>query len=212
MLLHLDIETIGTTDPAVIVEIAAGIAPPGNISKAETIAAWEAEKKPGLVEEAVRKTSFDGGLGHVICFGYAVDDDDPQAIIGVDECDLLTQVAGLFPPRTSLTCVGHNVGWDIRFLWQRFVVIGIVPPSWLRSAVRAKPWEMADTMLMWNPERDRKVGLDRLCRMLGVPSPKGDMDGSKVWDAYRAGEIQKIAEYCVGDVLAMRECYRRMAA
>lgn len=214
MNLYLDIETIGTEDEAAIADIAAGISPPGNISKAETIAAWVAEKKPAVLDEAVRKTAFDGGLGKVICFGYALGDGEPQTITG-SEPQILTGILDVYPQSNAKplpVVVGHNVQWDVRFLWQRFVVNGISPPRWLRDALRAKPWEIADTMLMWNPERERRTSLDKLCRILGVPSSKGDLDGSKVWDAYRAGELQRIAEYCAADVVAMRECYLRMVA
>jgi hypothetical protein len=214
MNLYLDIETVGTDDPVVIAEITAGITPPGNISKAETIAAWESEKKPALVEEAIKRTSFDGGLGRVICFGYAFDKKPVESLIGTGEPELLMAVSAIDPgSMTSLiTVIGHNVAWDARFLWQRMIVNNVPVPQWLRVAVKAKPWEMGDTMTLWNPDRERKVSLAKLCRILGVPTPKGDLDGSKVWDAYRAGEIDRIAEYCRGDVEATRACYLRMTA
>ena len=126
------------------------------------------------------------------------------------EPELLKYVSSIVAHSPNI--VGHNVAWDLRFLWQRFVVNGIAPPNWLRVAVKAKPWDISDTMTMWNPDRDKRISLDRLCRILGVPTSKGDMDGSKVWDAYRAGEIDRIAAYCRADVEAVRECYRRMTA
>lgn len=211
MNIFLDIETIGTEDAAVIAEIAAGISPPGNISKPETIAAWLSEKKPAAVAEAVARTSFDGGLGRVICFGYAVDTGAAATIVG-DERDILGRIASLIQTREQATVIGHNVAWDVRFLWQRFMVNAMIPPTWLRAATRAKPWDVTDTMLLWNPDRERRTSLDKLCRTLGIPTPKGDLDGSKVWEAYRAGEIDRIAEYCRGDVEAMRACYWRLAA
>lgn len=205
----IDIETIGTSDPAVVAEIAASITPPGNISKAETIEAWKLEKLPGLIEEAVKKTSFDGGLGQVICVGFALDDNEPITLTAPDETDLLQSLAAMkFGP--SPLIVGHNVAWDIRFLWQRFVVRNVPAPAWLRQAVRSKPWDLADTMTLWNPDRERKVSLDKLCRILCVPTSKGEMDGSKVWDAYKAGKLEEIAAYCRADVRATRDCYRRM--
>jgi 3'-5' exonuclease len=209
MNLFLDIETIGTEDQTVIDEITAGITPPGNISKAETITAWEVDKKPGLIEEAIKRSSFDGGLGRVICVGFALDNDYPQALTG-SEPDIFRALTSLV--LHSPQVIGHNVGWDVRFLWQRFVVNAISPPGWLRTAVKAKPWEVADTMLLWNPDREKRTSLDKLCRILGVPISNDPMDGSKVWHAYNAGEIAKIADYCCGDVRVTRDCYRRMTA
>lgn len=80
MHLYLDIETIPGQRPGLRDEIAAKILPPGNISKPETIAAWEAEKKPDLVEEAFRKTSFDGSVGHICSIAYAIDDGEVDGI------------------------------------------------------------------------------------------------------------------------------------
>ena len=211
MKLFLDIETVGTSDQTVIDEIAASIKPPGSITKPESIAAWNVDRKPAAIDEAVARTSFDGGLGHVICFGYAIDDGPAMSLDAPDERELLQSIAIL--PVRAPTLIGHNIAWDIRFLWQRYVCMGVRMPDWLRVAITAKPWDAAiDTMTMWNPDRDKRISLDKLCRVLGVPSSKGDMDGSKVWAAYKAGETARIAEYCRADVEATREVYRRMTA
>src|SRR5258707_5533099 len=42
------------------------------------------------------------------------------------------------------------------------------------------------------------VQLDELARLLGFPGKLG-MDGSKVWEAYQAGEIESIRNYCAAD-------------
>lgn len=78
MHLYLDIKTIPSQRPGLREEIAATIQPPGNISKAETIAAWEAEKKPGLVDEAYAKTAFDGATGHLLSLAFAIEDGKTQ--------------------------------------------------------------------------------------------------------------------------------------
>ena len=206
----LDIESIPTCEKSVIDEIAAGILPPGNISKAETIAAWHAEKKPLLIDEAVRRTSFDGTYGRIIVFGMAVDDADPEVFCSAFEPDLLKQISAI-NVAPSPNIIGHNVSWDIRFLWQRFAVNDIPAPQWLRAAITAKPWDLSDTMLMWNPDREKRISLDKLCRILGIPSSKGKMDGSMVYEYFLAGKLEEIAAYCAGDVAATREVYRRLA-
>lgn len=221
MNIYMDIETIGTEDQSVIDEIASSIKPPGNIKKAETIATWEAEEKPKAIAEAVAKTSFDGGLGHIICIGYAINDSPAQTITGkeswiISEFFRTVKEAAQVLHQTSIThtlpkFIGHNiVGFDLRFLWQRAVCLNIARPALIPFS--AGPWSAAigDTMLMWNPERERRTSLDKLCRILGVPSPKGELDGSKVWDYYRAGRLDEIADYCRGDVASTRECYQRM--
>lgn len=214
MRLYLDIETIGCDDPAVRDEFAAGITAPKSMSKPETIAKWEAEEKPGIVDEALKKTAFDGALGRVVCVGYAVNDGQVITETDQDERLLLVRafasIENFMKGMNSVRVIGHNVAWDVRFLWQRAVVLNVKPPRCLLAAVKARPWDTEDTMILWNPERDRKITLDRLCKALSVPTPKTDMDGSKVWEKYKAGAISEIAAYCAGDVAAVRECHRRM--
>lgn len=209
-----DIETIPTDDPDVIKEIAASITHPRTMSKAETIAKWEADEKPALVEDAVRKTALDGTYGRICCIGWAVDRDPPMAVCGPAETEMIETFMDAVRAASGMaghTFVGHNVaGFDLRFLWQRCVINRIKPSTSIPFA--AKPWDkqIGDTMTMWNPERERRISLDRLCRALGVKTSKGDMDGSKVYDAFRAGEYDRIRDYCMADVSATRECYLRM--
>lgn len=216
MRLYLDIETVGHDDPATRAEAAASISPPKTMSKPETIAKWEAEEKPALVEDAIKKGAFDGALGRVVCIGYAVNDDAVQTVADAQELHLLGNafqaIDETMKGMQTVRVIGHNVAWDVRFLWQRAVINGLRPPKCLLAAVKAKPWEIEDTMLLWNPERDRKISLDKLCKTLRVPTPKSEMDGSKVWERFKAGDIESIRTYCAGDVAAMRECHRKMVA
>jgi len=219
MRLTLDIETLPTEDPAIIAEIAEGILPPGNMSKADTIAAWAVDKKPALIDEAVRKTAFDATYGSLCCIGWAFEDEPAQTVMtpALSERDTLQSLCaevgrGTRQIESRLEIVGHNVSWDLRFLLQRCIVNAVKPPHILMAAMTAKPWSesIRDTMLMWNPERERRISLDKLCKVLGVPTSKGDMDGSKVYDAYKAGEFDRIATYCKADVEVTRAVFRRL--
>lgn len=59
---------------------------------------------------------------------------------------------------------------------------------------------------------DCRAGLDDLCDLLGVESPKGEIDGSGVAAAVQAGRIADVAAYCERDVVATLGVYRRLAA
>jgi hypothetical protein len=212
--LYLDIETIPTSDPAIIADIAACITPPKTMSKAETIAAWEAETKPGLVKEAVARTSFNGALGSVCVIGWAWDDEPvirSLTLSNMTETDLLKTFAGTvgrydtFGPKTV---VGHNVSFDIRFLWQRAIVLGVEMPSWFPRD--PKPWgkDTFDTMTAFAGTQDR-ISLGNLCKALGIPG-KDDFDGSMVADAWATGEVEKVASYCRADVERVRLIHRKM--
>jgi len=214
-----DIETLPSDDSGIIADIAAGIKPPGNLKKAETIEAWERDEKPAAVLEAVRKTGLDGTYGRICCIGFAVDDEPVECSFGNEEDVLrnffrwLNGAARIsdYTDRQSAIFVGHNVlSFDLRFLWQRCVVNGIRPPAII--PFNAKPWDgkVFDTMTAWNPARERSISLDKLCRALGVPSSKGDLDGSKVAEYWQAGRHQEVAAYCMADVEAVRQCHRKM--
>lgn len=212
-LIYIDLETVPSDDPAIIAEIASTITPPGNYKKPETIAAWNAGEKVRAVEEAVAKTCFDGGYGKIVCACFAVDDGNVWTIANLPESQLIkTLFDGITCEcGTEATFVGHNITWDLRMLYQRAVVHGIEPPPVLLKAMRAKPWELADTMLMWHPDRDRKISLEKLCKILGVPSSKSEMNGSMVAQYYKEGRIEEIATYCKLDVEAVRACYKRLS-
>lgn len=215
MYLYLDIETIPSQSPAVHAKIAEGITPPGNISKAETIAAWEAEKKPALIKEAIAKTALDGSVGSICCIGTAVDDRPAIANASSDERTLILQFLDWAEKRVEAsshrfpTIVGHNVvNFDLRFLWQRAIILGIRMPGWFPRD--PKPWsvECFDTMTAFAGARNM-IGMDRLCEALGLEG-KGDIDGSMVGDLWAKGERERIAEYCRGDVERTREIHHRM--
>ena len=217
MLIFLDIETLPSADPAVRDLLSARIKPPAAMKKADTIAAWEANDKPALIDEAVSKTSFDGTYGSVCVIGLAFDGQAPMALMGDgrSERDMLLQLMHTIDERCTSTSrpvfVGHNIhGFDLPFLWKRCAINRVKPSPWIPFGV--KPWSerLSDTMLMWDDRRDKSISLDALCRVLGVDTPKGDMDGSKVAQAWAEGRYADVAAYCMADVAATRECYKRM--
>jgi hypothetical protein len=212
--LYFDIETLPTSDPAVIADIAASVTPPRSMTKPETIAAWEQDTKPGLVKEAVARTSFNGAQGSVCVIGWAWDDEPVQSrdlyFVG-SERELLAETKSLILDGAgygSKTVVGHNVGFDIRFLWQRAIVLGVEMPTWWPRD--PKPWgrETFDTMTAFAGSRD-SISLDDLCKALGIEG-KGDFDGSMVADAWAAGEHEKVAAYCRSDVERVRQIHRKI--
>ena len=220
MNLYLDIETIPTARDDVRKYIAATVKPPATMSKAETIAKWEAESKAGAIEEAVSKTGLDGSFGRVCVIGWALDDGQASPLKSAEhEHHLLMAFASDLAAHIPLTdqyttcVVGHNVSaFDLRFLVQRFIVNGIKPPLLIQRAAQAKPWEsdkVFDTMVQWAGVGNR-ISLDKLCLALDIESPKGDMDGSQVAAYVAAGRIAEVAAYCQRDIEATRAVHRRM--
>lgn len=218
--IYIDIETCPSQDPAVKAAIRSEIKPPATHKKAETIAAWMAENADSEAEEQWRKTSFDGALGHICVIGLAIDDNLPASLYSqnwhADEADILRQFfetvdrAVSESPNVQPVFIGHNViDFDLRFIFQRAVVLGVKPSPHI--PFNARPYgdrSVFDTMTMWAGVRNR-VTLDKLARVLGAGG-KGDMDGSMVWDAVNAGEIDAVADYCRADIEMTRAVHRRM--
>lgn len=215
-----DIETIPCQLPGIREEISETVTPPGNMSKSETLAAWEKDKKPALIEEAYRKTALDGTFGQIVCIGFAF---DASAIDSVDdqhrnEADVIRaffdEIDRAYDPssHTRPRFIGHSiVGFDLRYVWQRAVINRVKVPAWF--PYKAKPWDdsVFDTMTEWAGV-GKFIGMGKLCKVFGIEGKPDDIDGSTVWDHYQAGNIEKIAEYCRGDVERTREIYRRMTA
>lgn len=223
MNIFLDIETIPSQRPGIKEAIAADIAPPGSMKRAETIELWEREQKPLLIEERWRRTSFEGDRGEVICIGWAVNDRPTQSItreLHEHEGAMLATWFGeiqqtLRDAHGRLPVwIGHNVReFDLRFLFQRAVVLEVPPPFRLPHDVRPGAECVFDTMTAW-AGWGGKVSLDRLCAALGLPQ-KGseigeDIDGSKVWDFVRDGRIDEVAAYCRADVERVRAIHQRL--
>lgn len=224
-MLFLDIETLPTTDPEIIANIDDSIKAPATHKKTETIAAWMAENKEQAIKDAVAKTSFDGLYGSIACICYAIDDGDVFSIdanssineIGmlVDFYRQIDKITGVDhysgTVQKNITVVGHNIaGFDLPFLKHRSIINGVKPTPGLLKAMSAKPWDgcIADTMLMWSSDSQKRVSMDKLCKAFGIPG-KGDFDGSMVADTWST-DPKKVISYCKEDVERTRMLYKRM--
>lgn len=81
--------------------------------------------------------------------------------------------------------------WDLgeddkEFKWNNYI-----------SRYHARHLDLMDVMAMYNARAN--APLDDLAKLCGFPGKLG-MDGSKVWDAYKAGGIEDIRNYCETDV------------
>lgn len=208
--LYLDIETIPSQSPEYAARLAETLKPPANYKNEDAIAKWRADN----TDAAIAKTSFDGGRGHVCCIAWAYGDElirsNKVTNIDTHERGVISTFFDSLDKYHSTTIVGHYVGgFDIRFLTQRAVCLGVkLPPSnvWPRDP---KPWSdsIDDTMLMWAGQKGT-VSLDELGDILGIPG-KGDFTGADVAAAWERGEHDRIAEYCREDVERTRAIHKR---
>ena len=220
MNLFFDIETIPSQDPAVKAELRDAVTAPAQYKKPESIAEWLKENRDSEAEAAWLKTSFDGGLGQIVCIAWQIDEGAVRSLQVEDlspaaERRLLVDwFASLRSAHsgghgTRPVLIGHNVaGFDIPFVWKRAFVHGVKPPLWFPR--NPKPWAetVFDTMTAWAGDRDR-ISMDKLCRALGIPG-KGDISGADVWPMVQAWRLDEVAAYCRADVQRTKAIHDRL--
>jgi len=132
------------------------------------------------------------------------------------EKDLLNQFKELlesyFNKSNHLLCAHNGKEFDFPFIARRMVVHGIQIPSKL-DLFGKKPWEVKhlDTLELWKfGDHKHYTSLKLLTKILGVPSPKTDIDGSQVRDVfYKENDVERIVSYCERDVVAIAQIILR---
>ncbi len=101
-------------------------------------------------------------------------------------------------------------GFDCPVLMLRSAMLGVKPTRNLmpyRYSTDAHV-DLLEQMTFYNAYR--KFNLDMYCKAFGIESPKsGGVTGHDVKPLFQAGEYEKIARYCAGDLWATRELYLR---
>lgn len=163
-------------------------------------------------EQFLLGTSFDGSFGRILCVGYAENDEQTKVLDGSqNESEMLQCFWDIAKDKNLF--VGHNViDFDMKFIFQRSIILGIKPPKNHRSMsfARYRNDPMYDTMWEWSKWSSNKVGLEQLAMSMGIPTPKKGIDGSQVYDFYKAGKIQEILDYCKRDVETTRLIYKKL--
>lgn len=214
--IFLDIETIPAQSQATRAYIAATVKPPATIKLEASIKKWHEESKEAAIDEAVAKTGLDGALGQVVCIGYQLAGMvEPDAVCSMEERHVLTEFNEQlnFVPasmHSACTLVGHNIAaFDIRFLFQRYVINGIKPHPIIAVAAQSK-WgdKCFDTMTQFAGHGNR-ISLDKLCFALGIEG-KGGFTWEDVLPAMLDGRFDDVSAYCKHDVSITRQVYERL--
>lgn len=154
------------------------------------------------------KTALDGNFGQVFCIGYAIEDGELECICEDNERATLEKFWQI--AKTVDLFVGHNIfDFDLKFLLKRSIVNNVKPTRTL-SFARYRNNPIYDTMREWDCWGQQMTSLDKLARVLGLETSKGEMHGSKVSEAYKNGEKEKICDYCKQDVRLTRQVYNKI--
>lgn len=109
-------------------------------------------------------------------------------------------------------CAHNGKEFDFPYIARRMIVNQISLPEKL-NLFGKKPWEIAhlDTMDLWRfGDYKHYTSLKLLTSILGIPSPKDDINGSEVGTVfYKEKNIQRIVTYCEKDTIAIAQLLLR---
>jgi hypothetical protein len=219
--LFIDIETLPPAE-----EARASVNPALAYKLENRHRAPEPEALASCTKAQFRRLALHAEYGRVLCVGMIVEQEGEVVCRGVlgreretltfhlDEARTLrgfwNQLRG-FNERHDLV-IGHNVyDFDLPFLYKR-PVIQRVRPSVRLSFARYRSRPVFDTMREWELWAWRPgIKLDELAEVLHLGMTKTEgMDGGRIYDRFREGCHQEIADYCMRDVELTREIYYRM--
>ena len=174
-------------------------------------------------EEVYHRAGIYAEFGKIICISCGCiqgSGEDKKLMIksyfGDNEKKLLNDFAAMLQSWSGSAdkylCAHNGKEFDYPYLCRRMVINSIAIPEALQIAGR-KPWEVRhlDTMDLWKfGDYKNFTSLKLLAKVLGIPSPKDDIDGSMVNSVYWIEkDLYRIVEYCQKDVLTMAQILLR---
>jgi uncharacterized protein YprB with RNaseH-like and TPR domain len=139
-----------------------------------------------------------------------------KSYYGEDERVILTEFSELlnrhYNTDEHFLCAHNGKEFDFPFLARRLLIQGIKLPRILDNAGK-KPWEVKhlDTMELWKfGDYKNFTSLNLLAEVFGIPSPKGDMDGSMMYKVYWENkDWERIIRYNQRDVFTVAQIFLR---
>jgi uncharacterized protein YprB with RNaseH-like and TPR domain len=118
-----------------------------------------------------------------------------------------------FSGNKHLLCAHNGKEFDFPYIARRMIIHNIELPYKL-NLFGKKPWEVPhlDTLELWKfGDYKTYTSLKLLTNVLGIPSPKDDIDGSEVYRVYyEEKEIDRIIVYCEKDTIAVAQIFLRL--
>jgi uncharacterized protein YprB with RNaseH-like and TPR domain len=177
-------------------------------------------KEEETIEVSYRRAGIYAEFGKIICIscGYFTTGNTfrIKSFYGHNEKKLLLEFSEVllkhFNSSDKFLCAHNGKEFDFPFLCRRMVIHQLALPSILDTAGK-KPWEVShlDTMELWKfGDYKSYTSLNLLALILGIPTPKDDIDGSMVWKVYwEEKNLERIVTYCQKDVLTVAQILRK---
>lgn len=117
-----------------------------------------------------------------------------------------------FTKKSHVLCAHNGKEFDFPFIARRMIINQISLPTKL-NLFGKKPWEIPhlDTLELWKfGDYKHYSSLKLLTTILGIPSPKNDIDGSQVANVYyKEKDLKRIVNYCEKDTVAVAQLFLR---
>jgi hypothetical protein len=182
----------------------------------------EYQRKDGQTAESFyEKAGIWAEFGKIVCISIGVFHLERRQIhlrvrsfYDTDEIIVLKQFASLLHKQSkNLQLCAHNgKEFDFPYLCRRLLINNISIPQQLQLYGK-KPWEInhLDTMELWKfGDHKNYTSLNLLASILNLPTPKNDIDGSKVRQVYyEHKDLKRIAAYCQNDVITTAQILLR---
>ncbi len=174
-------------------------------------------------EDVYERAGIYSEFGKIICISAGVvSKRDPfslklKSFYGSDEKSLLSDFSGMVEKfslmhKEALLCAHNGKEFDYPYIARRMVINGMIIPVILDNSGK-KPWDikLLDTMDIWKfGDYKNYTSLELLTNILGIPTPKDDIDGSQVARVfYEEDDVERIVRYCEKDVLAIAQVLLR---
>lgn len=180
-------------------------------------------KEDVTAEEFYERAGIWAEFGKIVCIsvGYFANQGDLRkfrvtSFYG-DETKILkdfkTLLISHFSQANHLLCAHNGKEFDFPYIARRMIINNIELPYKL-NLFGKKPWEVPhlDTLELWKfGDYKTYTSLKLLTNVLGIPSPKDDIDGSEVYRVYYGEkEIDRIITYCEKDTIAVAQIFLRL--
>jgi hypothetical protein len=189
---------------------------------------WEKKSKQfrspdQTANEAFERAGIYSEFGKIICISAGlITEKNPfrlrlKSFYGNDEKSILSDFSTMLSRfsktnKDATLCAHNGKEFDFPFIARRMIINGLIIPGILDNSGK-KPWEirLLDTMDLWKfGDYKNYTSLELLTSVLGISTPKDDIDGSMVAGVYYIEKDQeRIVRYCEKDVLAIAQVLLR---
>ena len=172
-----------------------------------------AEYDPEMTYE--KFASLNADLGKIVCLSIGCIKGDrihTKSFSGDDESSILRDFNEVMGKVNGVFIHYNGLSFDIPFIIRRMCHHGMRPANARFANVKRYQYEPHCDVMMtyynWDPRASLPLGV--LAEAHGLPTPKGDLSGDKVYAAYLSGEWDRIQRYCELDVATTLNLWRKV--